>query len=152
MKRSLSSRAFTLIEIVLAVGIISFSLVGILGLFPVAMNAARESREETQAAFVARTLFAGLLADPAFLPSNANLDAANPVDFGASSPTEVFHFSPDGDLLASAEGAYFTAEVQWTPNTPTQGLTNVSVAVSFPGRDPLTFVTLVRGPSPAGVP
>jgi len=52
--------AFSLIEIVLALGIISFALVGILGLFPVAIDAATNSQRETQAALIARSIFGDL--------------------------------------------------------------------------------------------
>lgn len=54
--------AFTLIEIVLAIGIMSFALVGILGLFPVALETARDSKAETQVALLARQIESDLLA------------------------------------------------------------------------------------------
>ena len=59
--------AFSLVEIVLAVGIISFALVGILGMFPVALDAATRSREETQAAFIARSIYSDLAGYPSYL-------------------------------------------------------------------------------------
>jgi type II secretory pathway pseudopilin PulG len=52
--------AFSLIEIVLAVAIISFALVAILGLFPVALQNATDSQRTTQAALIARTIFSDL--------------------------------------------------------------------------------------------
>jgi uncharacterized protein (TIGR02598 family) len=52
--------AFTLIEIVIAVAIIAFALVGILGLFPTALNSAADSQTETQAAFIAQRIFSNL--------------------------------------------------------------------------------------------
>ena len=47
--RTSAAQAFSLIEIVLALGVISFAIVGIMGLFPVAMRAAQESQSETRA-------------------------------------------------------------------------------------------------------
>ena len=49
-----SGRGFSLIEVVLALGIISFAIVGIIGLMPVAMKSAGDSMRETDATFIAR--------------------------------------------------------------------------------------------------
>ncbi len=55
-----SATAFSLIEIVLALAIISFALVAILGLFPVAIQAATSSQQETHAALIARSIYSDL--------------------------------------------------------------------------------------------
>lgn len=52
--------AFTLIEIVLALGILTFALVGILGLFPIALASARDSKSETMAILIAQSIAADL--------------------------------------------------------------------------------------------
>jgi uncharacterized protein (TIGR02598 family) len=49
--------AFSLTEVVIALGIFAVSMVGVLALFPVASSAGRESSEETQAAILAQTIF-----------------------------------------------------------------------------------------------
>jgi Flp pilus assembly pilin Flp len=51
---------FTLVEIALALGVVAFALVAIIGMLPVALESARESKLQTQAAFVARSIFNGL--------------------------------------------------------------------------------------------
>lgn len=56
-ERSSSRAGFTLVEIVLSVGIISVAVVAILGLFPVALDAATKSQQETQAALIARSIY-----------------------------------------------------------------------------------------------
>ena len=53
---------FSLIEIVLALGIMSFALVGILGLFPAAIDTARDSKAETRIALIAQSILADLQA------------------------------------------------------------------------------------------
>jgi len=63
---NLKPSGFTLIEIVLAIGIMSFALVGILGLFPVALETARDSKAETQVALLARQIESDLLASQAW--------------------------------------------------------------------------------------
>jgi len=49
-------KGFSLVEIVLALGIMSFALVGILGLFPAALETARDSKAETRIAIIAQSL------------------------------------------------------------------------------------------------
>jgi type II secretory pathway pseudopilin PulG len=53
----LNAGAFSLTEVVIALGIFAVSMVGVLALFPVASSAGRESSEETQAAILAQTIF-----------------------------------------------------------------------------------------------
>jgi type II secretory pathway pseudopilin PulG len=48
--------AFSLVEVALSLAIISFAIVAIMGLFPVAMQTARESNRETRAALIARRI------------------------------------------------------------------------------------------------
>lgn len=52
--------AFSLTEVVIALGIFAVSMVGVLALFPVASATGRESSEETQAAILAQTIFSDL--------------------------------------------------------------------------------------------
>lgn len=56
--------AFSLIEVVLALGIAGFSLVGILGLMPVAVESGRLGMMETRACHLAETTFATLRGQP----------------------------------------------------------------------------------------
>ncbi len=162
-KQALNS-AFSLIEIVLAVGIMSFALVGILGLLPVALSNAADSRTETQATFIARTTFAGLSATPPFLPA----DNADPV--GDRTTVEVtavdltvngsttLEFNEEGELVGShnsdstgSDFAAFSVEVSWEVDTPRDGLSQVTVnvhtpvgaATGTPGRTDYSFASIV---------
>lgn len=58
--RTLSKGAFSLTEVVVALGIFAVSMVGVLALFPVASSTGRESSEETQAAILAETIISDL--------------------------------------------------------------------------------------------
>lgn len=49
-----SRRAFSLIEVTIAVGIVAFVLVAILGLVPVGMQAAREAMDDTRTSLIAQ--------------------------------------------------------------------------------------------------
>ena len=53
---------FNLIEVVLALSVLSFALVGIISLFPLALNTAKDSKSETRVALIAQTLLAELTA------------------------------------------------------------------------------------------
>ena len=59
--------AFSLTEVVIALGIFAVSMVGVLALFPVASSAGRESSEETQAAIIAQTVIGDLRASSSAL-------------------------------------------------------------------------------------
>ncbi len=60
LPRAPRGAAFSLTEVVIALGIFAVSMVGVLALFPVASSAGRESSEETQAAILAQTIFSDL--------------------------------------------------------------------------------------------
>ena len=63
----LNAAAFSLTEVVIALGIFAVSMVGVLALFPVASSAGRESSEETQAAIIAQTVIGDLRASSSAL-------------------------------------------------------------------------------------
>ena len=60
LPRAPRGAAFSLTEVVIALGIFAVSMVGVIALFPVASSAGRESSEETQAAILAQTIFSDL--------------------------------------------------------------------------------------------
>src|SRR4051812_25866472 len=45
---------FSLVEVVLALGIVAFAVVAIMGMFPVALSSAKDSLSETHAAMIAQ--------------------------------------------------------------------------------------------------
>jgi len=57
-------RAFSLVEVVLALGICAFVLVALIGLFSAGLRASRESEEQVQAANLASQLLATRTASP----------------------------------------------------------------------------------------
>lgn len=62
--RSRNPGAFSLVEMALALGVVGFVLVGIVGALPVAMNNERISVAQTRASSVANTVFARFRAQP----------------------------------------------------------------------------------------
>ncbi|MBW8863810.1 MAG: hypothetical protein JF609_02605 [Verrucomicrobia bacterium] len=137
-----SHAGFSLIEIVLALGIISFALVGILGLFPVAVNAAADSQHETQAALIARSIFDQLEATPntpkrTIKPAKKYDDRSVPpvvIDLSKNDSAPPMGFDADGFPLASADdpSAAYKVNIAVTPiTTPDYGLSQVVVTVNL---------------------
>ena len=151
-----SSRAvaFSLIEVLLALGVISFAIVGIMGLFPVAMRTGQESQRETRAAHIARQIYSDLKAGPAtntFLCTTpGNFDTVNLAS--PSSRTNTIYFNNQGEPVGTTEtgDSEFVVNVIIDPNTPLDGLARVQVDVMAPApaapanRSTNTFVTLMR--------
>lgn len=81
---------FTLIESVVAIGIFAFVIVGILGLFPAAMQRQADAAAESRARIIAESIFEGIKSsdriespdkkeeDTAKLPPEVNSDSENP--------------------------------------------------------------------------
>lgn len=163
---SLSKKqAFSLVEITLALGIISFSLVGILGLFPVAMKSAAESQRQTRAALVAQSVFADLASGS--YPTNTFFatggDFTNPSDRTVISlrnaSTNYIVYSEEGRPVKKVTAAEFkTADsgtnvlgaiLMVTPDATATNLSRVEVQVEAPmaasqtNRTKYNFVTFM---------
>jgi prepilin-type N-terminal cleavage/methylation domain-containing protein len=162
-------QGFTLIEIVLAIGILSFALVGILGLFPVALETARESKEETMMAQVAQSIEADIrradgpeaqLMATGFNPADPS--ARRTLRLDASSEL-LLAFGPNGrpwtaqpgsaEFASGLRGPDYLAKVTCTFNPPDHpGLARIDISVESPAAAPETarkalhFTTLKRLP------
>jgi type II secretory pathway pseudopilin PulG len=155
IRMSRRQAAFSLIEIILALGIISFALVGILGLFPVAIDAAADSQHETQAALIARSIFDQLEATPESPVRTVilakTMDGGTPgpvkVDLTQSSPISPVGFDTSGAAISSAVNAPYQVQLSVEPlTTPAYGLTRVSAVVKLAGSKvtAYTFVSILR--------
>lgn len=173
-----SFRGFSLVEIVVALAIISFALVAIIGLFPVAMSAAKEGRNETRAASIAQLIFGQLRThDPKqkALPlgpdptGTSSMDGNMPFFLQASNSTTVntgyIAFDGEGQPVrrlgsgpyedSSAAGTIaYKVRVRAMPNQPISGLARVIVDVTYPASAPIasrstnTFSLLLNNVSP----
>ena len=83
--RARVAKGFSLVEITLALGIVSFALVGIIGVLPTALNSSRQSLDKSRAVIVADTLFASFHSQP--FQTVGYLDS---------------QFNPDGSLMSSS--------------------------------------------------
>jgi uncharacterized protein (TIGR02598 family) len=149
-------RGFSLIEVVLALGIISFAIVGIIGMMPVAMKSAGDSMRETDATLIARRVFAELKTGTGgnrtlFISANGTTN----LNLAATS-TNNLAFSEDGlpqalflSTNAPVNAAYdYYARIS-IANTGFTNLSRVQVDIAYPAAAPAerrttnSFVTLV---------
>jgi uncharacterized protein (TIGR02598 family) len=153
----LNASAFSLIEIVLALAVISFALVGIMGLFPAAMKSAKESQEETRATHIAQQIF-----DDLVTLSGTNGFLAIGTNIVESGSRQTVSLTTSGTYLVSYDaagrpvgggavsGAAFLATIGITTNTPASGLSRVQATIQTPPtaanalRSSYTFVTVLN--------
>lgn len=163
--------AFSLVEVTLALGVISFALVGIMALFPVAMKSAAESHFETRALFIAKSLMASLQAEDAEndTPERllrfhgegttvpVNLDNAGEWFFSFDEEGNPRRSSSQGGWADGEEGtATYLAKVAVypQPDNLAQNIAQVEVTVSAPAAAPLgrrtqyIYSTLLQIPIP----
>lgn len=94
-------RAFTLVEVVIALGVFCFALVGIVGLFFVGIHAGKESTEQIQAANLASLLISTRRSLPTTAISNFALP---PLNTGyTTNGTYVMGVGADGTTSSPAQ-------------------------------------------------
>ena len=136
---------FSLVEVVLALGVIAFAIVGIIGLLPVAMQAALEAQRETRATFIAQKIFSDLdqlKADAGFLVTTSeSKDATNgqnqiTILIEKYSPLSVF-YDDEGMAVADDGGAVFEAQLVLRDVPDNAALVQVDVRISTPAAAPV---------------
>jgi type II secretory pathway pseudopilin PulG len=157
-----------LIEVVLALGVIAFALVGIMGLFPVALRSAQESQRETRATLIAQQIFSDLRVGTGtnrFVISGSN-NATNTVNLAPSgtTPPLFLAFNTNGVPVTPATGisggifsnSYpdaavpFLASLTVDTNTGITNLSRIQATIETPAAAPstnrskYTFVTLMN--------
>ena len=147
----------------LALGVIAFAQVGIMGLFPVAMKSAQESQRETRATLIAQQIFSDLRVASGtnrFVISGPSVNMTNGLSL-ASAGNLYLAYNTNGSPLASITSSDFTnsygdlsasflADVAVDPNTGTANLSRVQTTIETPAAAPsanrskYTFVTLMN--------
>lgn len=155
---------FSLVEIVIALGIVSFALVAIFGLLPTGYKSAIESRRDTRSAFIAEHIIGDLRSSSfsnatiLYQGSNAKLTALPSFDLSMSGTRilacdgqdRILKELPVGDYDSgnSDAGVEYLAQVKVVPSG-FNNLSQISVEVSAPPGAPLSsrtrrnFFTLV---------
>lgn len=146
------TRGFSLVEIVLALGVISFALVAIIGLLPIGLASNRGTIQETRANHLAEEIFSTLRSQPFTNVSLALLgNATAPIDLSAqNTPAGAagisLHANYDGQFVGAND--YFTIELRFR-NSP-QGLVSgtgnevhVQISARESGAPRLDYVSII---------
>jgi uncharacterized protein (TIGR02598 family) len=112
---------FSMVEVALALGIVGFSMLAIMGLFPLAMNTARDSLTETRATQLAQDTFSDLVGQRAIRNGttwNSNI-FLNP---GSTSVTLVY--DSEGATTSNPARSFYNQRVTITRLSSGAGSTN----------------------------
>jgi uncharacterized protein (TIGR02598 family) len=78
VRRSLGEGGFSLAEVVIALGVIAVGVIGVLGVFPTALQSGHSAQDETRAAHIAQSVFGILVAEARTASGNLNPAATIP--------------------------------------------------------------------------
>ena len=150
--------AFSLVEVVIALGIVSFAVLAIVGMLPVAMKSAQESMRETDSTLIAQRIFSELrtgsggnrsiTTDTNTGTQVINLTANNSTNnfLGFKENGEVHGFTTSGAQNANLD---FFAQISVFTNTGVANLSRVQIDITAPpaappaARTTNSFTTLI---------
>jgi len=133
MKRAGSLAAFNLIEVVLALGIISFALIAIFGLLSVGLKNNKESSDQIQAA----NLASFLISTRRGMPTNAIPNFALPSLNLAATNTVTVEIDGLTNTAAGLPGAdSYKLRYQIIPGTPSLNMANIYLLLWWPSTLP----------------
>jgi uncharacterized protein (TIGR02598 family) len=110
--------AFSLVEVVLALGVISFAIVAILGVIPIGLQTSHSAQDETRAAQIAQTVLNTMAGEAQTkftavllpLPSAPTIDLSSS-NTSASSPAAFFYAENDGQISEVSTNATYSISV-----------------------------------------
>ena len=168
MKRATASRrrarthSFSLLEVVIALGVIAVGIVGVLAVFPTALQTGHSAQDETRAAHIAQSVFGSLVAgatsqfnavipfsplpSPAPTPLSINLTTGS-----GTTPAVTLYADNDGNLIPNSTNSAYAIFIY--TNNAVPGFTDsasanlVTVRVAWPANAPAanqTFRDYVR--------
>ena len=149
MKRARAG--FSLAEIVVALGVTSFALLAILGLFPIGLQSERASGQETRANHLAEQVFSTLRSQPftaanlALLGGNSTIDLST-ADTASGSTGTTLYATYEGTVVSTPD--YFTIEVRFR-NAPdglaatTANEVHLRITCREKGAQPFNYATII---------
>src|SRR5437588_2740362 len=132
--------AFSLVEVVIALGVVSFAIVAILGLIPTGLQTSHSSQDETRAAQMAQGILAGMASQAQMSLTAVKLPVSSgsgpSVDLTNSSTTQLYA-NNDGQVSQVATGATYNVAVITDSNVSPDGFdptfaNKVTVQVRWP--------------------
>ena len=147
---------FSLVEVVIALGIVSFAVLAIVGMMPMALKSAQESMRETDATLIAQRIFAELkTGSGANRTITTSSNGTTIFQLAATSSNNFIAFKGDGVPQAfsstnTANASYdFFAQISIFTNTGITNLSRVQIDIAAPAAAPATarttnsFTTLI---------
>jgi len=149
--RRARTRSFSLLEVVIALGVITVGIVGILAVFPTALQTGHSAQDETRAAHIAQSVFGSLVAQAPSQFNNVQIRLSDPLTLSPSidlttTSSYTLYAGNDGQLTNSAANATYAITIYTNNSVP--GLTDpasdnaVTVRVLWP-------LVPNQGPTPA---
>ncbi len=138
-----SIKAFSLVEVVVALGVTIFCLIALFGLLSVGLRSNQATIEQASATSILSATVADLYATPQTVPSGGATNSlqfnikipANPVT--SATPVTTLYFPANGQLSTNATAANSAFRLTVTPIVPTSGggtrtATFLDLTVSWP--------------------
>lgn len=137
--------AFSLVEVVLALGVIGFALIAIISLLPTGLQSGRASVQETRANHLAEEIFTTLRSQSFKTVSLSNLSNTSTIDLSLSGTTQL-HATYEGDFSTTAD--YFTIDVTFVNNpvglnSGTASEVHLRITSRETGAPPFNYATIV---------
>jgi uncharacterized protein (TIGR02598 family) len=134
--------AFSLVEVVLALGVVAFAIVAIIGIVPTGLSTGHSAQDDTRATQIAQDLINSMASQAQTnftavkltIPGNANPPTLD-LTSSSTSPAAQLYANNDGKLSDSATNATYSVQVA-TNNTPVgfdSGYANqITVRIAWP--------------------
>jgi len=129
--RKFTESAFSLVEVVLALGVVAFAIVAIFGALPAGLNAGHSSQDETRSAQIAQDVLTSLASQAQMNFPNCvikqsatqtALDFSYNIALDGSIPSYTFAADNDGHLaVADATKSYAYQVIVYVANTAPTG-------------------------------
>ena len=135
--------AFSLVEVVIALGVIAFAIVAIFGVIPTGLRTSAGAQDETRAAQLAQAVLSTMAsqAQTQFNSVKLRLDdnSTNTIDLAAAPAALDIYADNEGKLISASGGAVYAVSVKMD-NAPAgfdSGYANlVTVSVGWPAAAP----------------
>ena len=128
--RRARTRSFSLLEVVIALGVITVGIVGILAVFPTALQTGHSAQDETRAAHIAQSVFGSLVAGASSQFSNVQLPlypspspvptplSINLTTGSGTTPAVTAYADNDGNLIPNATNAAYAIFIYTNNSVP----------------------------------
>jgi uncharacterized protein (TIGR02598 family) len=128
-------RGFSLVEVVLALGIMSFCLMALMALLPLGLNTIKNASEETAGINIVSNVVADLRSTPAASQTSPTYQIALPAPTATGNQPQVLYLDQAGGVLASGSSPDARYKVTITLSTPSlQNTITGNARLSWPAR------------------